>query len=613
VNIVSGALQLNRHLDFAAFFEPSLLFKQSWQPDHQQRFSDPQYAINCTQRYIQPQDHHAPMPYHHQASGIVVAGDLFLMERDKLLSKLNVSNQLADIELVAEAYLKWGTDCVHHLSGHYLIAVWDSKNQRFFLANDRHGTRPCFYAYLPNHTLYFANILKPVAKGCGTLTLNDQMFKHFALDSVPGEQTCYKEILKLPAAHCLTISEKGIKLARYWQLKDERCKLPYKKHEDYYEAFQEIFSQSTKDCLRSDHAICTHISGGLDSSSVASMAASLLTPESKTLHAITALPNILSGDSFRPGWKYHEMPMVQSILNQYPSIQHHQYYSSPETDMLAQHALLYDLMDQPIRNVLNFDWIIGSFHHATHHQCRTILTGQNGNASISWKGESMRNRLSRLRQHVKLYFKPHRAFGHYYDKLNYNFLQRTSTRQILRNRCLFLDLHYLMLTSPGSWARRSTTHPMELYYGIQQLDPTASYTIQSFCYNVPQWVYMTGKTTAEQRLLVREGLSGIVPEAVRKNTFRGEQAADWYLQYNYNIPQWRAQLENLHPDAADIIWSLYDKAGIFALLDRYPHIKLADINKQVTLQVRCMLMRCLSASFFLNHLLSSPTLSVSVR
>ena len=133
------------------------------------------------------------------------------------------------------------------------------------------------------------------------------------------------------------------------------------------------------------------------------------------------------------------------------------------------------------------------------------------------------------------------------------------------------------------------------------LDPTSDIKIVEFCHNLPQWVYFKGKSTLERRLLVREGLAGIVPEEIRLNPYRGEQAADAYLQYNQQRLKWREKILQITNKKADhLLWQLYDKQKILGLFEKYQQISAPD--DEVELQVYCNLSRCLSLGFYLDFL-----------
>lgn len=88
--------------------------------------------------------------------------------------------------------------------------------------------------------------------------------------------TTFADIQKLPPAHTLTWSEGEVRVRRYWQLPESVEYLRYKRSEDYVEQFQELFERSVADRLRTDKA-ATHLSGGMDSTSIAATAYKLMT------------------------------------------------------------------------------------------------------------------------------------------------------------------------------------------------------------------------------------------------------------------------------------------------------------------------------------------------
>jgi asparagine synthase (glutamine-hydrolysing) len=126
------------------------------------------------------------------------------------------------------------------------------------------------------------------------------------------------------------------------------------------------------------------ISGGLDSSSISCQAAHQLGQNNQPLFAMTAIPIGLDGPSYRKGWYYHEMPRVQSILNQYANIRHEVYSTKPDANIYELLHALYPHLGQPVRNVFNFDWIAASLEYAKNQKSRVLLTGQHGNGGFSW-------------------------------------------------------------------------------------------------------------------------------------------------------------------------------------------------------------------------------------
>lgn len=595
MTIFCGVLRFDGHSVSREKLEACSFVSPKWEPDHQSIFIEKTIGIVCTQRFVTPECSLAPMPYRHEASGCVLVGDLYLTHRLELISELGVDENLADAELIMLAYLKWGAEFSTHLFGSFMGVIWDPKLQALLMITDHFGSKPCLYSYQEGQYVIFSNHMAPFRELCPKLTINGSLFKHFALDSLPDEETCYIEVKKMCPATVIQVDLSGLSLSCYWELKQHRRKLPYRTRQEYYAAFKGLFEKVVQEYLRSTYPILAHISGGLDSSSVASMAACLLDKKGRVLLGFTAVPRGLEGPSYRPGWQYHEMPIVQTVLDQYPTIQHHVYMGQPDTDMFEVLSQFYEFVDQPTRNVSNFDWIIASLEWTRLQDGRVLLVGQKGNGSLSWTGQSKLNLLRQVCGNVRDWMRPCHLFNGYFDNHNAAFLKTDEAQVILRKRGIIWDKHYWMLSQSSSASRQTSVAPISFWYGVQKMDPTNDVKLIEFCYNVPQWVYQSGRENQNRRLLVREGLAGIVPEAVRLNTERGEQAADWYLQYNAHYEKWRDQLAAISPQS--LLWQLYDRDKMMALFE-----PVEALDNGVVM-ARCHnLMRCISLGFYLEYL-----------
>lgn len=317
----------------------------------------------------------------------------------------------------------------------------------------------------------------------------------------------------------------------------------------------------------------TQLSGGLDSSSVTAQAAILLQKEHKNLTAFTSIPNQLEGPSYRPGWFYHELPRIKKILQKYPNINHILYTANPNTNIFEKLNPIQKCFDQPLRNINNLDWSMASYEQVLSQNGRILLIGAAGNGSISWTGYTFINSLKDIYAAVR-------------------------TKKFWKNYSLIRHPHEIMLSGHSNVALRASVYPMQLWYGVRRLDPTQDLDLSIFCYNVPQWVYCRGQKPLQKRLLTREGLSSILPEAISKNPYRGEQGADWYLHYNIHAQKWLEHIQNLPEPANSILWRYYDRSKIMTLFDTYPHLGKPPTRQQ-THDLSLYLLRCLSVGFFL--------------
>jgi len=177
----------------------------------------------------------------------------------------------SDTEVILLAYRKWGRECVNHLRGMFAFALWDETNQSLFCARDRFGIKPFYYMVYKN-TFYFASEPKALLPFVEHIETDLDGFKdyltfQFCLDG----KTLFKNIQELLPAHSLSIRNGNIQEERYWEVFFE----PDYDHTATYfeEKLQALLVDSVKYHLRSDVPVGAYVSGGVDSSSVASIAA----------------------------------------------------------------------------------------------------------------------------------------------------------------------------------------------------------------------------------------------------------------------------------------------------------------------------------------------------
>ncbi len=179
-----------------------------------------------------------------------------------------------DTEVIAAAYDHWKEDCLLHFDGMFAFAIWDEKEKTLFAARDRFGEKPFFYCARP-YSFLFASEMKALWEAGIPKQPNEKMLFNFITigytdNPEKREETFYQNIYKLPPASYLKLSFVyfTVSVNRYW---DIESLLQDKKitDEQAVEKFSELFVESVKKRLRSDVKVGASLSGGLDSSSVA--------------------------------------------------------------------------------------------------------------------------------------------------------------------------------------------------------------------------------------------------------------------------------------------------------------------------------------------------------
>ena len=234
---------------------------------------------------------HQPMSSHDGKVWIVFNGEIYNYQelRAQLREYHHSFHTTSDTEVILAAYQQWGEACVQHFNGMFALAIWDMEAKKIFVARDRFGEKPFYYVYVPDRLFAFASEMKALwAAGLAGRGIHEETlarFYHYGQVEI-GEQTTYEEILRLPQAHCLTLTGGRLQKRRYWDI-DPRQRIEGWKDERYSEQFREHLTNSVRLRLHADVPVGSSLSGGLDSSTVVSVINRLL-PESAVQKTFSA-------------------------------------------------------------------------------------------------------------------------------------------------------------------------------------------------------------------------------------------------------------------------------------------------------------------------------------
>ncbi|MEW5897968.1 MAG: asparagine synthase (glutamine-hydrolyzing) [Bacillota bacterium] len=178
----------------------------------------------------------------------------------------------SDTEVLLNAYIEWGTDCVERLNGIFAFAVWSAGDQRLFLARDRLGVKPLFYAQRGSSFLFGSEpkslLVHPAIPAEVDAVGLAEIFL-IGPARTPG-QGIFRGLQELKPGHWLVYDRRGVQICQYWSLES-------KPHLDDLPAtagkIRQLLEDVVKRQLVSDVPLCTLLSGGLDSSAITAFAA----------------------------------------------------------------------------------------------------------------------------------------------------------------------------------------------------------------------------------------------------------------------------------------------------------------------------------------------------
>lgn len=480
--------------------------------------------------------------------------------RDELASALGIAAvelaRMGDGELMRLAYCRWGEECTGRIFGDWSLAAWHANEKRLFLARDHHGNTSLYY-YVDAHVFAFASSRKALmALNLCPIEL-DELYLAQVLVSWPafqGERTVHKPLRRLPPAHSLSVSPDQLHVDRYWRIEDTN-ELVLPKRTDYIEAFNEIYGKAVASRLRADGPVAVTLSGGLDSGSVAAVAAGMLRERGLRLSAFTSVP-LSDTSGYVVGQIGDEFPFAQATALFAGNVDHYAVNAADITPIQAIRRVL-QIHDEPCHGAGNHYWLLKLQQAAREQGCKVLLTGQLGNPGISWTGDMFSQTvatqlrllgwhnwakavLRRMKQQMSLaapqgmvqfwqrrnmirneWCRGSALLPEFADRIN--LLGQRLADPELRPKLRPLDLRGFL--KPG----RSIVGALHAQMGaadhLDIRDPTGDARLLAFTFSVPDHIFIDPETGMD-RWLIREAMKDRLPDKVRLNRSYGRQSGD---------------------------------------------------------------------------------------
>ncbi|MFA5032828.1 MAG: asparagine synthase (glutamine-hydrolyzing) [bacterium] len=229
---------------------------------------------------------HQPMSDSNKRIWCIHNGEIYnyLELKEELKSRGYHFESETDTEVIIYSYKEWGTDCVSKFNGMWAFAIWDGDNNSLFLSRDRLGVKPIYY--LKNYNKFiFASEIKAILKIAPNERSPDYSeLYHFLKTGIfaNSDNTFFEHIKSLYPGHSIIIKNSDVKIWNYWDIKNKRIV----NNNKYEENFVSLLEDSIKLRLRSNVAVGTCLSGGLDSSSIVAIQNKIFKDEIQTFSVI---------------------------------------------------------------------------------------------------------------------------------------------------------------------------------------------------------------------------------------------------------------------------------------------------------------------------------------
>jgi asparagine synthase (glutamine-hydrolysing) len=215
-----------------------------------------------------------PMTNEDSSVWIVFNGEIYNFQplREELIARGHQFRSRSDTEVIIHLYEEYGVECLSRLRGMFAFAIWDKKRRRLFVARDRVGIKPLYYCQTAE-AFYFASELKAIiADPAVSRAVNQEALRlSFAFSYLPGQDTLFQSVHKLPPGHYLLAEDGKITVRRYWDLRFTRTRAN-RSFDEVVEELYGLLGSTVHDHMMADVPVGVLLSGGVDSSAVLSFA-----------------------------------------------------------------------------------------------------------------------------------------------------------------------------------------------------------------------------------------------------------------------------------------------------------------------------------------------------
>jgi asparagine synthase (glutamine-hydrolysing) len=560
-----------------------------------------------------------------------------LDNRADLVEALDLSSaealRLSDGHLASLAFDRWGEELCSHLRGDWALAAWDARERRLLLARDACGNATLYY-FEGKGFIAFASSLKALLALPGVVKEPDRMRLAQMLVSWQhdAELTAYRGFRRLLWAHAMTVNSDGkTRTWRHWS-PEGREMLAYRRDEEYEEAFLEHYGRAVQSCLRTQKPVAATLSAGRDSGSVVAMAAPVLAAQGRTLTAYTSVP-CLPPDGAGEQRLGNEWEQAHATALMAGENIVHLPVDAAEYGVIQGIEDVLAIHDGPSHAASNHYWIQAATEAAARGGAGVVLSGQMGNATVSWTGNGSAL-LALLEGHPEtalqlfLHGEPNpwrtlkrqvlkplltpgiRAF-HRLRHLNERPWQAYSALNLQAARKLDLDrrmraaeydptftfsplenLHRRFFwpafgIGTGFWSEIGARH------SVAYRDPTFNLSLVEFMLRVPDDQL---RRQGQGSWLFRRAFRNRLPEPVLQGQRKGLQAADLGHRVLLELPAFHECLDSLDsmPEAREIL--------DLQLMRRCLEDLVAKVDPQTTMRAGTILLRGLGVGLFLRRL-----------
>ena len=424
----------------------------------------------------------------------------------------------SDTEVVLKSYVQWKDECVNKFNGIFAFAIWEKHSNKLFFARDRIGVKPLFYSIVDNSFIFASEIKGLLAHRNIKPVINEESIAELMFIGPGRTPGCavFKGINEVKPACCGYFTKDGIRIKKYWTLKD-------REHKDNLEQTVETVRYLVKDSITrqlvSDVEVGTFLSGGLDSSIISSIANSYFKEKGQRLKTFSVTYE--DNEKYFKSSRFQPNSDSEYIIKmvEYLDCEHH--LITLNNNDLAN--ALYDAVDaRDLPGMADVDSSLLLFCKEIKKHCTVALSGECADEifggypwyrdkkirainGFPW-AQSTAYRKSFIKDDIKVMNGEDYVYSRYKDTLiNTSKLNGISPLESRMKEMMKLNLDWFMQTLLDRKDR------MSMYNALEVRVPFCDYRIAEYLYSVP-WEYKD--YNSYEKGLLRQSMADILPEEV---------------------------------------------------------------------------------------------------
>ncbi len=290
---------------------------------------------------------HQPMSYANGRYWIIHNGEVYNFADIRAeLEKLGHSfHSNTDTEVILAAYAQWGEQCLQRFRGMFAFAIWDSQQQNLFLARDRFGIKPLYYAQVNGVFLFASELKGMLASGLVERRLDaEAIWLYLSLSSVPPPHTMLAQVKALLPGHWMRVRDNHVEIQQYWDLErppDDESLVARMAPQEIERELRRLLDESTRLRMIADVPVGAFLSGGIDSTAVVGLMSQYVSQPLKTYSI---------GFEGR-GRRLSELPWAKVASERFGT-DHHEIIVNGE-DVAREFGRLIEAIDQPSGDGVN--------------------------------------------------------------------------------------------------------------------------------------------------------------------------------------------------------------------------------------------------------------------